>query len=163
MILWFHLHKLCITYSHAKFQNCHTHRLRSHQQKRQKIFDETLIISYMNRMLDYKEQNHKVYDLVYVQLHLWHLGMSQRVNIWNLNSHVFKDFVESKKRQQIAYLKTIRKVYLKKIFHTKKSVGMKQKQCDMRCIREIKYFCCTVRLQMCSTQISLLGCVFAKV
>ena len=44
----------------------------------------------------------------------YYLGMSQRANIWNLNSHVFKDFVESEIRQRITYLKTIGKADLKK-------------------------------------------------
>ena len=35
-----------------------------------------------------------VYDLVYVLLHF---GISQRANIWNVNSRVVKDYVESKK------------------------------------------------------------------
>ena len=34
------------------------------------------------------------YDLVYVQLHLYYLGMSQRADILNANSHV-----ELKKKQ----------------------------------------------------------------
>ena len=65
-----------------------------HTNRKGRRYNETLIISYMQRMLDYK-------------------GMSQRAYIWNLNSHVFKDFVESEIRQRITYLKTIGKADLK--------------------------------------------------